>query len=690
MQRNRLGCLSGTGIIAALIAVLSIAGYGFADGGVMFSPGPLNAVAGPPLGGVVSHTEIDGDCKACHVAPWETETMDDRCMVCHATVAAGLSDLEQIHGRLLAHDPTATCRECHPEHHGPMAPLTVLDRWKFPHEVTGYSLSGHPLTAAQEPFQCGDCHGADITIFDLETCQSCHNQMDTAFMVDHAVVFGTSCLDCHDGVDRFGNDFDHNAFAFPLNGKHATLACSQCHFSAHTIPELQATRQDCFSCHQPDDPHQGSLGRDCASCHSVEGWTAVHFDHNRSAFKLTGAHVQAACEVCHQDDLFKGTPQDCLSCHQMDEPHEGRFGSDCAECHSTAAWSPAKFDHNLSVFKLTGAHVQVACESCHLNKVYRGTPQDCFSCHKAKDPHQGQFGTLCSQCHDTSSWKHIIFDHNSTSFPIRGSHASVQCAACHKNGVLKGTPKNCFACHASDDKHAGQFGTDCAACHNSTSWQDVSFDHNNTAFPLSGSHASVQCSACHVNGVYKGTPKNCFACHADDDAHGGQFGTDCGSCHKPTTWQDATFDHNNTGFPLAGRHAGVSCSSCHGNSAFQGTPSDCYSCHAARDAHGGQFGTNCGTCHNPSGWGNATFDHNNTAFPLVGKHQNLECKKCHSNGVYQGTPGQCVACHEDKHNSENGTDCGSCHTPTGWGKVNGSQGLLEILIRIDIQSFTEI
>src|SRR5512134_2798381 len=105
MHRNRLGCLSGTGIIAAFIAILSIAGYGFADGGVMFSPGPLNAVAGQPLGGVASHAEIDGDCKSCHTAPWESETMDDRCVVCHTSVSAELNDPEHIHGRLMQHDP---------------------------------------------------------------------------------------------------------------------------------------------------------------------------------------------------------------------------------------------------------------------------------------------------------------------------------------------------------------------------------------------------------------------------------------------------------------------------------------------------------------------------------------------------------------------------------------------------------
>jgi hypothetical protein len=56
---------------------------------------------------------------------------------------------------------------------------------------------------------------------------------------------------------------------------------------------------------------------------------------------------------------------------------------------------------------------------------------------------------------------------------------------------------------------------------------------------------------------------------------------------------------------------------------------------------------------------------------LVGHHTGLECKKCHGNGVYKGTPTACIACHadKDKHQGANGTDCGICHTPEDWGKI---------------------
>jgi hypothetical protein len=655
-------------MIAVLITALSIAGYAFASGGVMFSPGSLNAVQGRLLGGVTSHAEINGNCNACHVAPWEAEAMGDRCSVCHANVAAEMKDPESVHGRMMQIDLDAQCRDCHPEHNGPQAPLTVLEGWKFPHLVVGYSLDGHQFTAGKEPFLCSDCHRNDVMTFDQVTCRECHSQMDITFMIDHVVTFGETCLNCHDGGDKFGNDFNHNVFAFSLTGKHAAIACSKCHMAEHTLAALQATPRGCFSCHESDDPHEGGLGTDCASCHTAVGWKPARFDHNRAAFKLIGAHVNVTCENCHVNGVYKGTPMDCFSCHKQNDSHNGQLGNDCAKCHSPTDWKAVSFDHSTSAFPLVGKHLGVNCASCHKNGVYKGTPQDCFACHAADDAHKGQFGTDCARCHNPGSWQAVSFDHSKTALPLTGLHANVLCKACHVNGVFKGTPKDCFSCHAAKDIHNGQFGTICSTCHNTSGWKSVSFDHSKSAFPLAGAHTTVACKSCHVNNVYRGTPKDCYSCHAAQDAHNGQFGTNCGSCHKPTKWSDVTFDHNNTAFPLDGLHTNVACKSCHVNNVYTGTPKDCYSCHAARDAHSGQFGTVCSACHNTSGWKNATFNHNNTAFPLAGTHANLNCKSCHVNNVYQGTPRDCYSCHaaRDAHNGQFGTDCASCHRPTQW------------------------
>jgi hypothetical protein len=671
MKSARFGCLTSSGLIAAFITAFLIAGSALAGGGSMYSPGGLNATPGAAVGGVSSHAEIKGDCNACHTAPWESATMDDRCSTCHTNVAAEIADVNSIHGRMMQIDQGAKCRDCHPEHHGPDALLTVLERWTFPHDVASFSLKQHQLKDGNDPFLCSDCHGQDVTKFDQVTCVNCHAPKDMTFMVGHTVAFGFECLNCHDGFDRFGGDFSHDAFAFKLIDKHAAAQCAQCHINSFTIADLQSAKQDCFACHQAHDSHAGSLGTDCAACHSPEGWKPSTFDHSRSEFKLDGQHVPVECAKCHANNVFKGTPRDCYSCHAAKDNHQGQFGTNCAACHNTSGWQNVSYDHKDTAFPITGLHQAVECKACHVNGIYKGTPTTCYACHAAQDNHKGQYGQDCALCHDTSGWKNISFDHSKSAFPLSGSHTSLACKACHVNGKFKGTPKDCYSCHAAKDNHNGQFGKNCGSCHKPTKWSDVFYDHSASAFPLSGSHTSLACKACHVNGTFKGAPKDCYSCHAAKDKHSGQFGTNCGSCHKPTKWKDVFYAHNSTAFPLTGSHSNTPCAACHVNGVFKGTSKDCYSCHAAKDNHNGQLGTNCASCHKPTKWSEVTFNHGSTAFPLSGSHTTVACKSCHTNGIYKGTPKDCYSCHaaKDKHNGQYGTACATCHKPTKWNEV---------------------
>src|SRR6185295_3679312 len=105
MRSNRFGCLTSTGILAALITALAIAGYAYARGGSMYSPGPLNTQGDRALGGVTSHSGTGGDCKACHTAPWEPATMADRCVVCHTDIADQMRDVATVLGTLMHNDP---------------------------------------------------------------------------------------------------------------------------------------------------------------------------------------------------------------------------------------------------------------------------------------------------------------------------------------------------------------------------------------------------------------------------------------------------------------------------------------------------------------------------------------------------------------------------------------------------------
>jgi hypothetical protein len=513
-NNNRLGCLTATGIITALITLFAIVGVAFTSGSQMFSAGDLNAQAGDSIGGVTAHAQI-AECSACHAAPWEAGIMADRCMTCHQDISVEMFDSKSLHGIIAQKDPALACRECHPEHRGAAAALTELNEMRFPHDALGFSLNGHQSNILNKPFECHDCHKDGISNFSAQTCDECHRQIDAVFMDAHNLAYGVECIACHDGVDRYGKNFDHAAF-FALSGKHANLECVKCHANPRSAADFKSASADCASCHQKDDPHAGAFGAACGVCHSPEAWTPAKFDHNLAAFKLEGEHADVACEKCHANNVFKGTPSACFDCHQKDDEHNGKFGTACETCHTPSGWDNATFDHNLAAFKLDGKHADVACEKCHVNNVFKGTPKDCYSCHQKDDEHNGKNGTDCSACHNTKDWDDVTsFDHGSVNFPLNGGHASVKCDQCHKGSVFTGLSTSCATCHADPAFHAGAFGGDCSDCHTISGWSPAKFTllHPEPRAEEGGNginHGGATCRQCHPSTVNQST---CKACH---------------------------------------------------------------------------------------------------------------------------------------------------------------------------------
>jgi hypothetical protein len=204
------------------------------------------------------------------------------------------------------------------------------------------------------------------------------------------------------------------------------------------------------------------------------------FNHNLTSFKLTGKHQSVDCKSCHVNNVFKGTSQSCASCHAEPIVHKGKFGTDCAQCHTTATWKQtgnvpvaglAKFDHNLVSFKLTGAHKTVDCAACHKNNVFKGTAQTCVSCHAEPQVHKGKFGADCAQCHTTETFKGAKFKHT---FPLdhHNRRQAIACATCHdKKDNFK--TYTCYGCHEHQpDRIARKHSklnamqlAQCAKCH---------------------------------------------------------------------------------------------------------------------------------------------------------------------------------------------------------------------------------
>lgn len=409
---------------------------------------------------------------------------------------------------------------------------------------------------------------------------------------------------------------------------------------------------------------------------------------------LAEAHseFETDCGQCHTKFDQSSQRSLCLDCHEDIandlEKLNGLHGLspsikdvECTQCHREHLGRDADiigivtdlFDHSLTNFPLTGGHQQASCNQCHeQGDKYRDSSPICAECHAADEPHDGNLGQQCDNCHSQQAWSNIVFNHGeNTEFDLTGAHATTSCSSCHANESYAATPSQCQDCHQNDDVHNGSRGDDCISCHNAEAWSNAKFDHQSeTDFALQGSHADLTCSSCHLSSMsLPKPPSTCVGCHASVDTHQGQNGDGCEDCHTQTTWE-VSFNHSSkTGFALTGAHSSASCNQCHKGALTDDIETACYACHVKEDPHAGEL-TNCEDCHGVSTWlQDITFHHDLTSFALLGGHQLASCEQCHNGLQFASqTGGQCVDCHgaADPHERSLGTDCSDCHSPVAW------------------------
>jgi Zn finger protein HypA/HybF involved in hydrogenase expression len=360
-----------------------------------------------------------------------------------------------------------------------------------------------------------------------------------------------------------------------------------------------------------------------------------------------------------------------------DQPH-GDLQLDCAECHNPEKWvpvgKPPTFRHDTTGFPLQSAHAQASCRGCHRTLVFNQVGTACVDCHK--DAHRGEMGFQCEACHTPTTWtnqRERFQAHSRTRFPLFASHSRLDCTACHRNQQphqYTNTPAECGNCHlptymaTTDPSHVQSgFSRRCEDCHNVTSptWRGARISHPDT-FPLAGGHSALACARCHTGGNYAGTSRACVSCHqaayaaTTNPSHAaGGFPTNCESCHNINAWRPAIFDHGRGRFPLTGAHTRVDCAKCHAGGRYQGTPTECYSCHQSNYAattnpnhQASGFPVQCQDCHTTTAWRPANFDHDGRYFPIYsGEHRGkwTSCSECHvSSGNYKAF--ECILCHE--------------------------------------------
>jgi hypothetical protein len=350
-------------------------------------------------------------------------------------------------------------------------------------------------------------------------------------------------------------------------------------------------------------------------------------------------------------------------------------GGDCTACH-TAPWNRTTMAQ-----RCLDCHTAIAANLADATTLHgalqsQGADMDCRQCHT---DHRGPDANLTFA--DMNTFPHDVVGFSLAGHSLRADGSPFTCTDCHTESLARFDVLTCDDCHhqiesAFMQTHVADFGADCLACHDGIdSYSRANFDHSRV-FSLTGKHTDAACSDCHAGAGtiadLQAAPTDCYACHAPDDAHDGQFGQDCAACHTTSDWRDATFDHSLTAFPLTGQHVEVECSQCHVDRSFQGTPTDCVACHVEPAFHLAAFGaTACSDCHTTSAWQPARFDRPHT-FPLDHGESGISaCQTCHPTQVQDYT---CYGCHEhqpaeieEEHRDEGITDfqdCVSCH-PTG-------------------------
>lgn len=447
-------------------------------------------------------------CASCHRDPHAGRLGTD-CQRCHGVERWPEVDLRQFdHGRtrfaLTGKHRDATCDGCHgtparwtgiefstcdrchdDPHDGEFAPKACTAC----HDTEGWDRAAakmrtqHPglsLRAGHAKVACQRCHdrGNDRAPSRGAACAGCHRPV-------HEARFGERCERCHGGIrwlglaDEVGRKA-HASTAYPLTGRHATVACARCHPkdrpAAARYRELVFDR--CAACHA--DQHAGQFADraagECAGCHTVDGFAPAGFgptQHATTRFPLDGRHAAAPCAGCHATARprldWQQPKRACAECHA--NPHGTQFAAElaaggCATCHATGDWRQPRIDH--ATWPLEGAHATTPCARCHGDAsggaaaAYRGVPRACEGCHD--DRHAGQFRQsdpvrTCQACHGTQTFALPAFDHATTAgYALIGKHASAPCAGCHPTTTLRSGEtavryrlgyRACKDCHAN-------------------------------------------------------------------------------------------------------------------------------------------------------------------------------------------------------------------------------------------------
>lgn len=296
---------------------------------------------------------------------------------------------------------------------------TIKQNASFDHTMTGFPLHGRHKQA-----RCTRCHsgsskktkGGRPSHFasggkTIRACKSCHRS-------PHQQTVSSNCQNCHNTLrwKKHRLFARHQRTLFPLTGAHASTPCKNCHVNKEQQGWRKLSTQ-CGSCHYKDyaratNPNHLTSGfsRKCTNCHATYTWKPARINHNLF-WPLLGAHQTTACVKCHVNNRYKGTPRDCIGCHQKDYTRAGHsssggFSNQCLTCHTQNAWKPATFANHKFPIK-SGNHAGLNCVQCHTTPNTYQTFSCLAPCHtksRMDQEHRGENGYAyesrkCYSCH---------------------------------------------------------------------------------------------------------------------------------------------------------------------------------------------------------------------------------------------------------------------------------------------------
>jgi hypothetical protein len=242
----------------------------------------------------------------------------------------------------------------------------------------------------------------------------------------------------------------------------------------------------------------------------------------------------------------------------------------------------------------------------------------------------------------------------------------------------------------------------------------ITFDHLSTGFELDGVHRDLPCESCHVNAVFKGTPRNCGTCHITGSSFDATPKTtthiptsnNCAACHNTIAFRpDVHFNHAEVMGSCVTCHNGTiaqgegpthpatsqNCAACHSVLTWNPTTTVdhsqiplavagfCIICHNGTQAAGksaNHIATNleCGDCHLTTTWLGAGFDHTGITSGCVSCHNGTKavgkqgnhmpttnlCENCHTTGIGTKTPSWVPSIFD--HTQMTVSTCATCHS----------------------------